>query len=84
MNNKHRKTLNSIFTNPVSSSIKWKDIETLLIAVGCVVKEGKGSRIRIKKNKIFITFHRPHPYKEALPEAVKSVRAYLEMLGEKP
>jgi predicted RNA binding protein YcfA (HicA-like mRNA interferase family) len=84
MNNKHRKTLKSIFTNPVSSSIQWKDIEKLLIAVGCVVSEGRGSRVRFKKNNIFAIFHRPHPEKETDKGAVLSVRDYLIKIGEMP
>ena len=64
MNNKQRKILKSIFANPVSPSIPWKDIEKLLIAVGCDFSEGRGSRVRFKKNGIFAIFHRPHPKKE--------------------
>jgi predicted RNA binding protein YcfA (HicA-like mRNA interferase family) len=84
MNNKHRKTLKSIFTNPVSSSIQWKDIEKLLIAVGCVVSEGRGSRVRFKENNIFAIFHRQHPEKETDKGAVLSVRDYLIKIGEMP
>jgi len=49
MNSKQKKILKSIFTNPVSSSISWKDIENLLIAVGCDISEGRGSRVLIRE-----------------------------------
>ena len=84
MNNKQRKTLKAIFTNPVSPSIAWKDIEKLLIAVGCNLEEGRGSRVRIMKGDIFAVFHRPHPSKETDRGAVISVREYLVKIGVKP
>ena len=84
MNSKHKKVLKSIFTNPIPSSIQSKDIEKLLIAVGCIVSEGRGSRVRFKKNNIFAIFHRPHPKKETDKGAVLSVRDYLTKIGEAP
>ena len=84
MNSKQRKTLKAIFTNPVSPSIAWKDIEKLLIAVGCNVEEGRGSRVRIMKGDIYAVFHRPHPSKETDRGAVVSVREYLIKIGVKP
>ncbi len=45
MNSKHRKTLEAIFAKPVTGTIEWSRIEALLIAVGCEVIEGRGSRV---------------------------------------
>ncbi|MEN9896445.1 MAG: hypothetical protein RLZZ66_94 [Pseudomonadota bacterium] len=42
MNKTHQKILHAIFDNPVNGAMKWSDIESLLIAVGCRVVEGKG------------------------------------------
>jgi len=84
MNNKHRKTLNKIFSNPVSSSILWTDIEKLFIALNCRIEEGRGSRVRIIKDDIFAVFHRPHPEKETNKGAVVSVRDYLTKIGVLP
>jgi len=84
MNSKQRKTLESVFINPVSSSIQWKDIEKLLIAVGCDISEGRGSRVRFKKDGVFAIFHRPHPKKETDKGAVLSARDYLTKIGETP
>jgi hypothetical protein len=56
----------------------------LLIAVGCRVIEGNGSRVRFEKNGVIATFHRPHPAKEAKPYQVRDARSYLENLGVKP
>lgn len=46
MNKKHRKTLQTIFEDPIRSDIHWKDIEALFKALGAEISEGKGSRIR--------------------------------------
>ena len=84
MNATHRKTLEAIFTDPVSKSLQWRRIESLLVAIGCRVIEGNGSRLRFEKGGIIGTFHRPHPAKEAKPYQVRDARLYLENLGVKP
>jgi len=84
MNSKQRKTLNAVFTDPVSSSIAWKDIEALLVAGGSKLIEGSGSRVRFNKDGVIVTFHRPHPKKEAKPYQVKDARSFLIQIGVKP
>ena len=84
MNATHRKTLISIFTDPVSKSLEWRRIEALLMAIGCQVIEGNGSRVRFEKAGVISTFHRPHPEKEAKPYQVRDARQFLESLGVKP
>lgn len=84
MNSTHRKTLVSVYAEPVSASIEWRCIEILLIAVGCRVIEGNGSRVRFERDGVVATFHRPHPAKEAKPYQVRDARCYLENLGVKP
>ena len=84
MNSKQRKTLAAIFTDPVSPAIEWKAVEGLLIAVGCRVIEGSGSRVRFTHGSEAETFHRPHPAKEAKRYQVRAARAFLERIGVKP
>ncbi|WP_417538307.1 type II toxin-antitoxin system HicA family toxin [Marinomonas sp.] len=84
MNKKHRKTLLTIFKDPVSGSIVWTDIEALFRALGGDVSEGSGSRIRVLLNDVGMVFHRPHPRKETDKGAVKSVRNFLKRAGVKP
>ncbi|WP_366554837.1 type II toxin-antitoxin system HicA family toxin [Aquibaculum sediminis] len=61
MNSKQRKTLAAVFKDPVSGSIEWAAIESLLIALGCRIIEGRGSRVRFERDGAVETFHRPHP-----------------------
>jgi len=84
MNSKQKRTLVAIFKDPVSSSMVWKEIESLLISVGAEVIEGNGSRVRFHKNGIIVSFHRPHPKKEAKPYQVRDARKFLKQLGVEP
>jgi hypothetical protein len=84
MNATHRKTLLAVFADPVSRSLEWRRIEALLVAAGCRVIEGNGSRVRFEKDGHVATFHRPHPAKEAKPYQVRDARLFLENLGVKP
>ena len=84
MNATHRKTLIIVFAEPVSASLEWRRIEALLVAVGCRVIEGNGSRVRFEKDGQIATFHRPHPAKEAKPYQVRDARHYLENIGVRP
>ncbi len=84
VNSRQKKTLQKIFADPVSASIPWASIESLLIAVGCQVVEGSGSRVRFVKDGKIAIFHRPHPEPEAKRHHVKDARAYLRRLGVEP
>ena len=84
MNSKHRKTLAAIFKEPVSGTIDWADIEGLLLAVGCTVVEGNGSRVRFSFAAEVESFHRPHPGKEAKRYQVRAAREFLLRIGVKP
>ena len=84
MNSKHRKTLISVFSDPVPRSLEWRRIETLLLAVGCELIEGQGSRIAFKRGDLRADFHRPHPGKEAKPYQVRAAREFLKKLEVTP
>ena len=81
MKTKDKKTLATIFTNPVNGNMEWSKIEALLVSLGCKVIEGSGSSVTFEKNSIKEFFHRPHPAKEALIYRVKTVRSFLIQLG---
>lgn len=84
MNSKHRKTLEAVFTDPVSGTVAWADVESLLVAAGAEVVEGRGSRVRFVKDGEVATFHRPHPAKEAKRYQVRDARDFLERIGVIP
>lgn len=84
MNSKHKKVLAAIFKDPVSGTVEWAAIEGLLIAVGCSVVEGSGSRVRFVFKDEVESFHRPHPAKEAKRYQVRQARDFLVRMGVKP
>jgi HicA toxin of bacterial toxin-antitoxin, len=81
LNSKQRKTLLDIFTNPLKSDIPWKNIETLFVALGGEISQGRGSRVRVLLNGVRAVFHQPHPQREAPKGTVKGVRDFLESAG---
>jgi hypothetical protein len=84
VNSRLRKTLAAVFAEPVSGSIDWASIESLLIAAGSRLIEGSGSRVRFECRGVIASFHRPHPAKEAKRYQVRDAREYLTKLGIKP
>lgn len=84
MNSRQAKTLRAVFTDPVSGTIAWAAIESLLVAIGCERVEGDCSRVRFVKDAMIESFHRPHPAKEAKRYQVRAARAYLTRLGVMP
>jgi hypothetical protein len=84
MASKHLKTLQAVFDTPVRSSIQWRDIEKMLLALGAEISEGGGSRVRIALNEVRAVFHRPHPRKETDKGAVVSMRRFLMAAGVTP
>lgn len=84
MNSKHRKTLAAVFTDPVSGTIEWAAVESLLLAAEARLIEGRGSRVRFEKNGEVATFHRPHPAREAKRYQIRDARDFLERIGVRP
>ncbi|SMF67988.1 HicA toxin of toxin-antitoxin [Azospirillum oryzae] len=84
MNKAHRATIAAIFARPTSASIRWADIEALVIALDGVVEERAGSRVWIEVRDRGAVFHRPHPRPEAKKGAVDAVRKLLINAGITP
>jgi hypothetical protein len=84
MNKKQHCTFQKIFEKPERADIKWNDIESLFIALGAEISQGRGSRVRIAFKGVRAVFHRPHPERVAGKGTVKSVRRFLQEAGVKP
>jgi hypothetical protein len=84
MKRKHRKTLELIFSRPVSGSIKWPDIEAMFVALGAEVSERQGSRVAVFLFNEVRVFHRPHPTPDMDKGAVSSIRKWFESHGVTP
>ncbi len=84
MSSHHRRTLEAIFRDPVSPTIVWADVESMLIHLGADVEERSGSRIAIELNDQVASVHRPHPQKEASRRTIRDVRDLLIRAGIEP
>jgi hypothetical protein len=84
MNKANRRTLAAIYDRPTSATLRWSDIERLIIALGGTVEERAGSRVWIEVNGVGAVFHRPHPKPETRKGAVEAVRQMLSNAGIKP
>ena len=81
MNKRHQRTLNSIFAQPISGNIKWRDVESLLKNLGAVLNERTGSRVAVRLGRRVAFFHRPHPSPNMDKGAVRDLRNFLKSLG---
>ena len=81
MKRKHLKTLESIYSRPISPNISWSDIEALLVALGARIEEREGSRVLVRLFDERRVFHRPHPSPMTDKGAVASLREWLNDNG---
>jgi HicA toxin of bacterial toxin-antitoxin, len=84
MNARQRRTLQAVFADPARANIGWSDVESLLIAAGCKMIEGSGSRVRFERGGVIAVFHRPHPAKEAKRYQLRDAREFLSKIGVVP
>jgi len=84
MNRKQTRVLVSVFSQPISGDIKWRDVESLLNGLGAELQERAGSRVAVSLNERIAVFHRPHPGPNLDKGAVRDVRRFLESAGVNP
>ncbi len=81
MTKKQRGTLEAIFADPVRANVAWHDVESLLVALGAELSEGRGSRLRVALGGVRHVFHRPHPANQAGKPTVRDLRRFLIEAG---
>jgi hypothetical protein len=64
MKRKHQRTLELIFSRPVSGSLPWRDIGALFQELGGEVSERGGSRVAVVLFGEVRFYHRPYPWFE--------------------
>ena len=84
MKRKHQRTLELIYSRPVSANVRWSDVEALFKALGAEIAEREGSRIEVFLFGVVRIFHRPHPSPDTDKGAVASIRRWLEENEVKP
>ncbi len=77
MSHKHENLIRSIFHDPISGNIHWREIESLLHHLGAVIEPLSGARLRVKLNGQEGILHRPHRGNTLGRQDVMHVREYL-------
>ena len=81
---RHQRTLELIFSRPVSGDLPWRDIEAVFVELGAVVSERAGSRVAVVLFGEVSVYHRPHPSPDTDKGAVASNRKWFEEHGVTP
>ena len=81
MSHKHEQLIRSIFRDPVSANIHWREIESLLHHVGANLEPLSGARIRVRLNRMEGILHRPHQGSTLDRNAIQHLREFLARAG---
>ncbi len=77
MSHKHERLLQSIFHEPVSANIHWREVESLLHHLGATVEPLQGARLRVVLNKVEGVLHRPHHSNVCTKQEIRHLRDFL-------
>jgi hypothetical protein len=77
MSHKHEHLIHTIFQDPISGNIHWREIESLLHHLGASVEPIHGARFRVVLNGVEGFLHHPHHSNVLLRQDVKNLREYL-------
>ena len=77
MSHKHQHLVESIFRDPISGNIHWREVESLLHHLGAEGESLSGARLRVKLHGHEDVLHRPHHGNTLDRSAVKILREYL-------
>lgn len=77
MSHKHEHLIQTIFRDPISANIHWREVDSLLHHLGAQIEELSGARLRVKLNGYEDVLHRPHHSSTLSRQDVKNLREYL-------
>lgn len=81
MSHKHAHLMRSIFQDPPSANIHWREVESLLNHLGAEVVPAHGARFRIRLNQVEAFLHHPHNSSTCSRADIKSLRDLLTHAG---
>lgn len=84
MSRHHANLIRTIYHDPPSGNVHWRDIESLLKHVGATLEPLSGARIRARLNHMEGVLHRPHHSNVLDASALLHVRAFLARAGVTP
>lgn len=81
MSHKHASLLRSIYQDPPSANIHWREIESLLKHLGADIEPSHGARFKITLNKFEVFLHHPHNSNTCSRNDIKQIRDFLAHAG---
>lgn len=84
MSSKHINLLRTVFHDPISANIHWREVESLLHHLGATIEPAHGARFRIILNKFEGFLHHPHHSSECSKQDIKMLREFLSHAGVSP
>lgn len=84
MSHKHENLLRSIFQDPISANIHWREVESLLNHLGADISSQHGARFRVVLNRVEGILHHPHQGNVCSKQDIKNLREYLAHAGVTP
>lgn len=84
MSHKHEQLLTTIFHDPISGNIHWREVESLLGHLGAHIEPLSGARIRVTLGRAEGILHRPHHGNTLDRHGVQHLREFLARGGATP
>jgi hypothetical protein len=84
MSHKHDRLFQSIFQDPVSGNIHWREVEAMLTHLGAKIASAHGAIVHVTLNGLEGTLHRPHHSSVCTKQEIRRVREFLAAAGVKP
>jgi len=84
MSRHHAQLIRTIFHDPPSGNVHWREIESLLRHVGATLEPISGARIRITLNRMEGVLHRPHHSNTLDAKSILHLRGLLARGGVTP
>ena len=81
MSHKHLHLLQTIYHDPISANIHWREIESLLTHLGATVEPAHGGRVRAVLNRVEVFLHHPHNSSTCSKTDIKAIRDVLTHAG---
>ena len=77
MTRKYGSLIRTIFQDPISGNIHWRELESLLHHLGATVEPLHGARYRVLLNNVEGILHHPHHSNVFSKQDIKHLRQYL-------
>ncbi len=77
MSHKHEQVLATIFRDPITPNLHWRDVESLLNHLGARIEFHSGGRLHVTLNGFEGVIHHPHHSNTLDRSGIRHLREYL-------